>query len=118
MPLSQNRRSRKRVNLFFYLIAKDAATSCTIGNIVEITPAGFLLLSASELLPQTNMSINIELPEPIDECKLINCICEIKHCRRSANPDFYEVGFDITYASSQTKLIIERIQQKLGLRLG
>jgi len=115
--LSQNRRSRKRVNLSFYLIAKDAATSEALGNIVDITPAGFLLLSAKELVPQANISVNIDLPEPVDDCQLINCICEIKRCRKSANPDFYEVGFDITYASSQTKLIIEHIQQKWELRL-
>ncbi len=115
--MSHNRRSRKRVNLCFYLVAKNATTSDAIGNIVDITPAGFLLLSAKELTPLTNISVNIELPEPVDDCSLINCICEIKHCRKSANPDFYEVGFSITYASSQTKLIIEHIQQRWELRL-
>jgi hypothetical protein len=111
----EERRLRKRVNLTIYLAATNAADNTPMGRIVDINSAGFLLLTESNFTLGTEYSINILLPEAINGLSLINCIANFCRISQSANPRFTEMGFDIIYASLETKKIIEIIQEKWKL---
>jgi hypothetical protein len=113
--VSEERRFRKRVNLSVYLAATNTASGELMGRIIDLNPAGFLLLTDNEYSPDDTYSINISLPEPVHELLLINCIAVACRHKSSANPAFNEVGFEITFASSETKKIIEEIQQRWHL---
>lgn len=113
--MPEERRLRKRVNLTVYLAATNATNDTLMGRIIDINPSGFLLLTESDFALGTEYSINISLPEDINGQSLINCIavsCRIIPC---ANPSFNEVGFDIIYASLETKKNIELMQEKWKL---
>jgi hypothetical protein len=113
--MPNERRLRKRVNLSVYLAAVDAANLQLLGRIVDINAAGFLLLTEEKLDLGHEYSVNITLPEAIQEKSLVNCIAIVRRVTDSANPSFFEIGFDISYASSETKTIIEKIQEKWHL---
>ncbi|HEY6528400.1 MAG TPA: PilZ domain-containing protein [Cellvibrionaceae bacterium] len=115
--MNDERRLRKRVNLSVYLAATDATSQDTIGNLIDISAAGFLLLTERTLNQQGTLSINIQLPEPIETLSVINVIAQIIRSKSSHKPKFYETAFEITYASSQTKRIIEILQDQWHLHL-
>lgn len=113
--MSEERRLRKRVNLTVYLAATNATNDTLLGRIIDINPSGFLLLTESDFSLGTEYSINISLPEEIDGKNIINCIAATCRISKGANPSFNEVGFDIIYASLETKKIVELIQEKWKL---
>jgi hypothetical protein len=115
--MSNNRRLRKRVNLSVYLSALNAADGTELGHLLDISAAGFLVLTDRELLPQEDMSVNITLPEPIETRTTINVLAKFIRCKDSKRKKFYEAAFEIIYASSDTKRIIETIQQRWELKL-
>ncbi len=113
--MSEERRLRKRVNLTVYLAATNATNNTPMGRIIDINSAGFLLLTESDFTPGSEYSINISLPDAINGQSLINCIANSCRITPSTNPSFNEVGFDIVYASLETKKIIEIMQEKWRL---
>jgi PilZ domain len=115
--MNNERRLRKRVNLSVYLAAIDANLHNPLGNLIDLSPAGFLLLTEHPLDQSDTLSVNIQLPSPIEETHTINVIAQIIRTKPSIKPQFYEIAFEITYASSQTKRIIEALQQQYYLHL-
>ncbi|RYZ86239.1 MAG: PilZ domain-containing protein [Moraxellaceae bacterium] len=115
--MTSERRLRKRVNLSVYLAATNATTYDVLGHLIDISPAGFLLLTERTLDQQGTLSINIQLPEPLENLNIINVIAQIIRSKPSPKPNFYETAFEITYASSQTKRIIEILQDQWHLQL-
>ncbi len=113
--MSEERRLRKRVNLTVYLAATNATNNILMGRVIDINAAGFLLLTESDFTLGSEYSINIALPEAINGKNLINCLAIPCHIASSANPSFNEVGFDMVYASLETKTIIEIMQEKWKL---
>ena len=113
--MSDERRLRKRVHLSVYLAADNTSTGKPMGNLVDINPAGFLLLTADNYTTGEEFSVNIHLPETIDEQAVINCKATAVRSRKSANPDFNEVAFEVIYMSSESKKIVEEIQAKWHL---
>ena len=113
--MPEERRLRKRVNLTVYLAATNATNDTLMGRIIDINSSGFLLLTESDIALDTEYSINISLPEAINGQNLINCIAVSCRITQSANPSFNEVGFDIIYASLETKKIVELMQDKWKL---
>jgi hypothetical protein len=99
------------------MVATDAAMNNPLGNLIDISAAGFLLLTDHVPNQEGTLSINIKLPEPIENIEFINCIAQIIRSKPSVKPKFYEVAFEITYASSQAKRIIETLQQQWHLHL-
>jgi hypothetical protein len=113
--VTQERRLRKRINLSVYLAAADAATGVALGKIIDINAAGFLLLTDASISLAQKYSLTIALPEPINQQKTINCNAVACRISPSANPSFSEVGFDIIYATTAHKAIIELLQEKWRL---
>lgn len=113
--MSEERRLRKRVSLTVYLAATNATNNAPMGRIIDVTSAGFLLLTEGDFTPGSEYSINISLPEAISGQSLINCIATVCRITKSANPSFNEVGFDMVYASLETKKVIEVMQEKWKL---
>jgi PilZ domain len=109
--MSDERRLRKRVNLSVYLAATDAAIDKPMGNLIDLSAAGFLLLTDQDISQTGDVSINIQLPNPIENVSFINVIAKFIRSKPSAKPLYHECAFEITYATSQTKRIIEELQQ-------
>jgi hypothetical protein len=115
--MNDERRLRKRVNLSVYLAATDTSLNHSLGHLIDISAAGFLLLTDQVINNAQALSINIKLPETIEGLDIINCIAQVIRSKPSPNPQFFEVAFEITYASSQAKRIIEVLQQQWHLHL-
>lgn len=109
--MSDERRLRKRVNLSVYLAVSDALMDSPLGNLIDLNAAGFLIISDKDIAQSGELSINIKLPEPIEDLVYINVIAKLIRSKPSSNPIYNESAFEITYASSQTKRIIEVLQQ-------
>jgi hypothetical protein len=109
--MSDERRLRKRVNLSVYLAVTDALMDKPLGNLIDLSAAGFLILSEKTIAHPGELSINIKLPEPIENLSHINVIAKFIRSKPSSKPNYHESAFEIIYASSQTKRIIEALQQ-------
>ena len=113
--MSDERRLRKRVHLSVYLAADNTRTGEAMGKLVDINPAGFLLLTTQTFTTGEEFSVIIHLPETIDEQEVINCKAVALRSSKCANPDFNEVAFEVIYMSSESKKIVEEIQSKWHL---
>lgn len=114
--MSNERRLRKRVNLSVYLGVFDANTKMLMGRVIDINPAGILLLTEREYANGSEFSVNIQLPESILGQSVINCLIKVCHTEVCANESFNEVGLDVIYTSIESKKIIEKVQDKWCLK--
>lgn len=115
--MSNERRLRKRVTLSVYLTAIDTQPNVPLGHIVEINAGGFLLLGEHSLTQLQQYSLNIQLPKTLQKPAMINLIAKVVRTTPSAKAGFYESAFEISYASLETKRIIEQLQRDYHLNM-
>jgi hypothetical protein len=87
------RRKIERKYLIYYLRVFDRSTNLFMGNLVDITTDGIMVMSETPIKQNTVFTLAMDLPEPICGCKRVTFDAKSIRCEQDPNPVFYNTGF-------------------------
>ena len=112
----QERRKASRKDLIFYSRVSDAITGRQVGNLLNITAGGAMVLCEKPIEPQIVMELHIELPDGIAEkSELVITAASVWH-QSDINPEFYDVGFRFQEVAPEDQEIIQVLVKEYGFR--
>ena len=114
-PVDDRRKFRRRF-LAFYSRVFDLRSHRLLGNVVDITPQGLMLLSETPLPPDTAFRLEIELPEGFASKRAITLDARSRWCEVDIDPHFHNTGFQLLNVTPEDAAIIEAIVAAFGIR--
>jgi PilZ domain len=112
----EEKRKIGRRYLLYYMRVYNAKTREQIGNLVDITPQGIMILSESIIPPGTTLRLQLELSDDISDKPYIEIPVRSKWCKPDINPRTNDVGFEILELSAEDAKIVQRVVQSYGFR--
>lgn len=103
------KRKYERRNLIYYLKVMEGNKNWLIGNLVDITQAGMMLISKEPNETGINYKIRIILPDQIQGKKELKILAKSVWCKKDINPDFYTTGFEFADISEENINIIQEL---------
>jgi len=112
----QERRKTSRRDLMFYSRVRDGISGRQVGNLLNITVGGAMVLCDRPIEPQIVMELHIELPDGIAvKSELVVTATSLWH-QADINPEFYDVGFQFHEVDPADHEIIQRLIKEYGFR--
>jgi hypothetical protein len=112
----EERRKTNRRDLMFYSRVNDRITGQPVGNLLNITTGGAMILCEKPVDPQDVMELRIELPDGISvKSELIIPAISLWH-QPDINPEFYDVGFMFQKVTPADQEIIQVLVEEYGFR--
>ena len=90
-----NKRSVPRRHLIYYLRVFDQNENRLIGNLVDISTKGIMVVSENKLPIGKHYTLKMLLPDTLEGSKEIEFEAETRWCHNDTNPDFYDTGFEL-----------------------
>jgi hypothetical protein len=112
----KDKRKTKRRYLLYYMRVYDANTRQQIGNLVDITPQGIMVVSDHPLPEDKNTRLRMELTAEVSEKPFMEFSAHSKWCEPDIIPNMYNTGFEILDLSSEDAEIIQHIIKEFGFR--
>ncbi len=112
----EDRRKVKRRYLLYYMRVYAAATRQQIGNLVDITSEGLMVLSENTLEPGTITRLRLELTEDVATKPFLEFSARSKWCKPDITPNLYNIGFEILDLEPADEAIVQRIIATFGFR--
>lgn len=107
------RRKQPRSHLIHYLRIFDKSTGELIGNLVDISAGGLMLISESPisepLQDNTILQMRMDFPEELDGKTFLEFEAHSVWCRTDINPDLFAIGMQIIHPRSEDLRMIERL---------
>ena len=110
------KRKVKRRFLLYYMRVYDGSTRHQIGNLVDITPKGVMIVSEEPLAENQIMNIRIELTTDVSEKPYMEFSARSIWCETDVSPSLYNIGFEIIKILPEDKKIVQRINEVFGFR--
>jgi hypothetical protein len=111
----KERRQLKRQHIMFYSRVFDRQTGVFVGYLGNLTAKGAMVISEEPLDTNQNFLLRIDLPEDIYQKQLLNLTARSVWCQRDIDPNFYNVGFELSGVSQEDIRIIDQIVKDYGL---
>lgn len=90
-----NQRKVARRHLIYYLRVFDSKTNKLVGNLVDISTRGIMLVSDNPIEINKRYHLKMVLPETIEGSKEVEFEAESRWCQNDTNQDFYDTGFEL-----------------------
>ena len=90
-----NQRSVPRRHLIYYLRVFDAKDNQLIGNLVDISTKGIMVVSDRKLEAGKRFRLRMVLPDTVDGSKEVEFEAESRWCQSDTNSDFFDTGFEL-----------------------
>ena len=103
----KNKRKEPRKRLIYYLKVFDDESNELIGNLVDITLNGMMLISASPLPLNKAYKLKIILPHKIQDKEDFKIGAESLWSKNDINPVLFDSGLQFKDLNEQDKEIIE-----------
>jgi hypothetical protein len=113
--MSERRKVRRRY-LLYYSRVFDAQTGDLLGNLVDITPLGTMLVSEMPIPTDTVFRLKLELSEDIADKPFLECTAKSTWCQPDIAPGSYNTGFQMLDITPQDMEIVQRIIDTYGFR--
>jgi hypothetical protein len=110
------RRKLKRKYLMFYTRVFDVATGNLLGHLVDITPAGAMLISERALPVGDDFRLKMELSPEVARQADLEFDARSVWCQQDVNPQFYNTGFRLAAMTPESEAIVKRIVEVYGFR--
>ena len=112
----KDKRKTKRRYLLYYMRLYDSKTLQQIGNLVDITRRGAMIVGEHPI-PEGQISrLRLELTYEVAEKPYMEFTVCSKWCKPDITPYLYNIGFEITDMAPEDIEIIERINEAFGFR--
>lgn len=112
----KDRRKIKRRYLLYYVRVYDAASREQIGNLVDITTRGAMILSAEPVPVSKTFRMRIELSQDVAEKPHMDVTVRAKWCHPDIDPSLYNIGLEFESISREDVKIINKIVEIYGFR--
>jgi hypothetical protein len=111
-----DRRKFKRRYLAFYSRVFDVKSHQLLGHVVDITPQGLMLISETQLPPDTTFRLELELPDGFAGKRTLAFNARSRWCQADLDPLFYNTGFELSNIDPEDVAIIQNIVAAFGFR--
>jgi hypothetical protein len=115
LPMKEKRKTRRRY-LLYYMRVYDVGTKRQIGNLVDITPQGAMIVSEDPIEDGKTLQIRMELTSDVSDHPFMEFSARSKWCEPDINPDMYNIGLEITEISPEDIKTIRRIVKQFSFR--
>lgn len=109
-----DKRKLHRNNLIYYMRVLNRETDELLGNLVDITPEGMMLISDEPIPAKTRFDLRIHFPREIFGEKVLDFSAESLWTRPDVNPDFHDTGFRILDVPLDQILLIKKLVSEYG----
>ena len=110
------RRKISRKYMMYYTRVFKMPGGELIGHLVDITPAGAMLISEKPIATDQLFRFKMELSMDVAEKPYMIFKARSIWCRKDVDPHFYNTGFELTDISPEDNATIERIVEAYGFR--
>lgn len=104
-----NQRKVARRHLIYYLRVFDADTGVLLGNLVDISTRGIMLVSDKTIECPRSYRLKMMLPDSVEGSRDVEFIAESRWCRSDLNEDFYDTGFQLIDPSNQFLSTVDKL---------
>lgn len=111
---AHKRRKLERKELSETVAVRDVLTCQKIGEVVNITTEGMMILADTQLNSHSVFMFELQLPKAIDGEQTIQLGVDCLWCKHSDNFDRFWTGFQIIDADEQTTRCIETLISDFG----
>ena len=108
----EEKRKLRRKSLSYYLRVFDVSTNQPIGDAVNMTTEGILLISDHPIETNAIFRLRMSLPKGIYENGYLEFTAESKWWEKGFIPDSYNVGFQLKNMSQKGIQVIESLLEK------
>jgi len=112
----KDKRKINRRFLLYYMRVYDAGTRQQIGNLVDITPRGIMLVSERPLPVGKTTRLRVELSDEVAEKPYMEFSAHSKWCEPDIIPNMYNTGYEILDLTPEDSRIVHKIIEEFGFR--
>lgn len=113
--MEEKRRTTRRY-LLYYMRIYDVSTKQQIGNLVDITPRGIMVVTDHPIEVGKISRLRMELTAEVSEKPFMEFSVRSRWCNPDINPHMYNTGFEILELPPDDAKIILRIVDEFGFR--
>jgi hypothetical protein len=110
----QEKRRLKRHRLIYYLRVYSLPAGLLLGHLIDITPAGILIVGEAPLPVEQDFTLHMDLPGPIQGKEHILFTARCIWSRRDPAPSFFASGFQFVQVADEDKHIISGLIKDFG----
>jgi len=104
-----NQRKVARRHLIYYLRVYDAKTGELLGNLVDISTRGIMLVSDNALPLDKEVLLRMVLPDTVEGSREVEFMAVSRWCKNDINPDFFDTGFELMDPSSNFLEVVDKL---------
>ncbi len=112
----QNRRKTNRRYLLYFIRVYDAATRQQIGNLVDITPQGAMIVGQEPVPAGQTIRLRLELTADVADKPFMEFQSRSIWCHPDLEPSLHNTGFEILELTPEDAGIIQKIIATFGFR--
>lgn len=90
-----NQRSVPRRHLIYYLRVFNAENNELIGNLVDISTKGIMVVSDRKLDTGKHFRLRMVLPDTVEGTKEVEFEADSRWCQSDTNSAFFDTGFEL-----------------------
>ena len=106
--MKENRKHR-RVNLIYYLEILDYETGKPLGNLVDISYGGLMMIGEEQMEAGKESLLSMRLPENAYSNKTITFMANTRWSKVDVNPAFYASGYEFIEIGPNERKTIESL---------
>jgi hypothetical protein len=100
----------------YFVRVYDAATRQQIGNLVDITPQGAMIVSQDSISAGQAIKLRLELTADIADKPYLEFPTRSIWCHPDLDPTLYNIGFEILELTPEDSSIVHKIIETFGFR--
>jgi hypothetical protein len=112
----ENRRKINRRYLLYFVRVYDAAFHRQIGNLVDITPQGVMIVGQDAIPEGQAVQLRVEVTPDIADSPFLEFPTISIWCHPDLEPSLYNTGFKILELTHEDSRIIQNIIDTFGFR--
>lgn len=104
-----NLRKVARRHLIYYLRVFDRESGELLGNLVDISTRGIMLVSDNPVTVGKHFDLRMYLPETVEGSREVEFSAESRWCQNDTNPDFFDTGFELVDPAPQFLEAVDKL---------
>lgn len=113
LDVQNNLRVKKRWKLVSSLRVFDSDSDFVIGHLLDVTTAGFRLISEHPILTNTEFHLRMDKPDRLPDSVSLSLVAQSIWSKEDVDPNFFDTGFKLVEAAPDTKKYIEDLITEL-----
>jgi hypothetical protein len=105
-------RRMERAHLIYFLRVFDAASGELLGQMVDLTPDGIMVIGEAAVVPRQKYQLRMDLPRNVPMGRHLTVEARCKWCRRDPGGDFHSMGFRLLDMSPEAHQVVDQLIEK------